>query len=114
MYKRQLEAAVNRHRQYAAGYISYEAAAAYGLAVRAPPRGLPLLWFGLYDGAAILDAPATPTIEPLSAACYSIGSWQPAIERAAYEKVVGRVKDYLAHGHSYQVNYCLLYTSRCV
>ncbi|MBK8961865.1 MAG: aminodeoxychorismate synthase component I [Candidatus Competibacter sp.] len=100
-----LEAAVNRHRQYAAGYISYEAAAAYGLAVRAPPRGLPLLWFGLYDGAAILDAPATPTIEPLSAACYSIGSWQPAIERAAYEKVVGRVKDYLAHGHSYQVNY---------
>ena len=50
-------AAVTEHRQYAAGFISYEAAAACDLAVHDPLPDLPLLWFGLYEQATpIRDA----------------------------------------------------------
>ncbi|MFO7768077.1 MAG: aminodeoxychorismate synthase, component I, partial [bacterium] len=35
---------------FAAGYIAYEAGAAFGLAAHDPdPDGPPILWFGLYD-----------------------------------------------------------------
>ncbi len=100
-----IETAVDQCRLHAVGFIAYEAAAAYGLAVHAPLPDLPLLWFGLYEG---VEATATwiPDLAHASAsASCSVGPWRPAIGRATYETVVGRVKDYLARGHSYQVNY---------
>jgi para-aminobenzoate synthetase/4-amino-4-deoxychorismate lyase len=102
---RAIEAAVNQHRYYAVGFIGYEAAAAYGLAVHAPLPDLPLLWFGLYENAEAIENWASEIAHsPPSAPC-SVGPWQPAIGRAAHETVVGRVQDYLARGHTYQVNY---------
>ncbi|MBL8251877.1 MAG: aminodeoxychorismate synthase component I [Candidatus Competibacter sp.] len=97
-----IESAVLRQGHYAAGFISYEAAAAFGLAVHPPLEGLPLLWFGLYERPDTVERSAAP--EPPSAG-YSVGSWRPAIDRDAYAAAVSRVKDYLARGHSYQVNY---------
>jgi para-aminobenzoate synthetase/4-amino-4-deoxychorismate lyase len=94
-----------QHRHYAAGFISYEAAAAFGLAVHAPVPGLPLLWFGLYEKVETIEDWAAGIADARSSASYSAGPWQPALGRAAYETVVGRIKDYLACGHSYQVNY---------
>lgn len=102
---RLIETAVDRHRQYAAGFISYEAAAAFGLASHAPVPDLPLLWFGLYESVAAIENRAFEFADPTPSAAYSVGSWQPALDRPAYETVVGRVRDYLARGHSYQVNY---------
>lgn len=100
-----IETAVTQHRQYAAGFISYEAAAAYDLAVHEPVPDLPLLWFGLYaqaepinDWLSLIDNGSAPD------AC-TVGHWQPAISRADYAGVVHRIKDYLARGHSYQINY---------
>ena len=102
---RAIETAVDRHGLTAAGFITYEAAAAYGLAVHAPLSDLPLLWFGLYERVEILDDWATQLADPPSSASYTTGSWQPALGRAAHETVVRRIKDYLARGHSYQVNH---------
>ncbi len=100
-----IETAVNEHRQYAAGFISYEAAAAYDLAVHDPMPGLPLLWFGLYAQAAPISdwrsLIARLTISPTVA----VGRWQPAISPADYAQAVHRIKNYLADGHSYQINY---------
>mgnify|MGYP000929536348 CR=1 FL=1 len=97
-----IEAAVDRDRHHAIGFIAYEAAAAYGLAVHAPMPDLPLLWFGLYEKAG--EAFEFAHFPSPSAAC-SVGPWRPAIDRGAHEAVVGRVRDYLARGHSYQINY---------
>lgn len=100
-----IETAVDQCRLHAVGFIAYEAAAAYGLAVHAPLSGLPLLWFGLYKKMEATEAGMPNFAHASPSASCSIGSWRPAIGRAAYETVFGRVKDYLARGHSYQVNY---------
>ncbi|MDG4552451.1 MAG: aminodeoxychorismate synthase component I [Candidatus Contendobacter sp.] len=102
---RAIETAVERRRQYAVGFIVYEAAAAYGLAVHAPPPGLPLLWFGFYESVEATEAWLPEFAHSSPSASHSVGPWRPAIGRAAYAAVAGRVKDYLARGHSYQVNY---------
>lgn len=102
---RAIDAAVTERRQYAAGFISYEAAAAYGLAVRDPTPGLPLLWFGLYEQAIpIHDWHALITQPTISPAAIT-GHWQPAISPDDYAQAVRHIKGYLADGHSYQVNY---------
>ncbi|MDG4553334.1 MAG: aminodeoxychorismate synthase component I [Candidatus Competibacter sp.] len=100
-----VETAVDRQGLTAAGFIAYEAAAAYGLAVHAPLPDLPLLWFGLYERVAILDDWVAELADPPSSASYTVGSWQPAFDRATHATVVRRIKDYLARGHSYQVNH---------
>ena len=100
-----IEAAVTQRHQYAAGFLSYEAAGAYNLAVHAPTPDLPLLWFGLYEQAEpINDWLSLMSCEAVPDA-YTVGHWQSAISRADYEQAVHRIKDYLACGHSYQVNY---------
>ena len=100
-----IETAIDQHGLTAAGFIAYEAAAAYGLAVHAPLPELPLLWFGLYERADILDDWKAPSTDSPSSTSYTVGPWQPTLDRAAHATVVRRIKDYLAHGHSYQVNY---------
>ncbi len=100
-----IETAVNRDRYYAVGFIAYEAAAAYGLAVHAPLPDLPLLWFGLYEKAETSNNQAFEFAPSPSSDSYSVGRWQPAVDQADHEMVVGCVKDYLARGHTYQINY---------
>ena len=102
---RVIETAVTQHRHHAAGFIGYEAAAAHGLTVHAPVPDLPLLWFGLYEKVEVIEDWATGIANPPPFVSYSVGPWQPTLGRATYETVVSRVKDYLARGHSYQVNF---------
>ena len=102
---RVIETAVTQHRHHAAGFIGYEAAAAYGLTVHAPMPDLPLLWFGLYEKVEAIEDWTAGIPNPPPTASYAAGSWQPTLGRATYETVVGRVKDYLARGHSYQINF---------
>lgn len=102
---RSIETAVDQHRQYAAGFISYEAAAAFGLAVQVPLPDLPLLWFGLYDNVEVIEGWMAGSTDLSPSAAYAVGEWQPALDRDTYAAVVRRIRDYLASGHSYQVNY---------
>ncbi|MCP5158091.1 MAG: aminodeoxychorismate synthase component I [Gammaproteobacteria bacterium] len=96
---REIENIVNQRRQYAVGFMAYEAAAAYGLSVHPPWPDLPLLCFGLYAHAEQVAAyPTTPAI------C-TVGPWRSCLELDDYAVGVQRIRRYLADGHSYQVNY---------
>lgn len=95
-----VEAAV-RDGWWAAGFISYEAAPAFDAALAAhPPGDFPLLWFGLYaEPRADEEASRAP------GATFALGEWTPSLSRAAYDCAIARIKDYIARGHTYQVNY---------
>lgn len=96
---REIELAVEAEGLYAAGYLAYEAGAAYGLETRAPdPDAPPLLWFGLYRAAEPVDAPA-------SDAAYRFGDWRPSLSFDAYEAAIERIRTAIAAGDTYQANY---------
>ncbi len=97
---REVERAVEEDGLLAAGYLAYEAAAAYGLSVHPPPPdGPPLLWFGLFHRrAAILAA-------SLSDGRYHFGEWQPALDFPAYAAALKRIKAAIARGDTYQANF---------
>jgi para-aminobenzoate synthetase/4-amino-4-deoxychorismate lyase len=96
----ELETAVHTEKLYAAGFIAYEAAAAFGLAVHPPLDGLPLLWFGLFETFEAIELDAISP-EPSAA----VGEWRPAITRAAYDTAIQQIKNHIAAGDTYQVNY---------
>ena len=99
---REVERAVDRRGVWAAGWIAYEAAPAFdrALAVRSPAPGWPLAWFGLYDPPRRVPR-AGPTADP------AMPEWTPAIDAARYEAAIARIKDYIAAGDTYQVNFTL-------
>jgi para-aminobenzoate synthetase / 4-amino-4-deoxychorismate lyase len=93
--------AVSHHALHAAGFLSYEAAAAYGLTVYpAGPDDPPLLWFGLYEQVAELAEPP-----PLAEDGYELGEWRAGLDEAGYETAVSRIKAHIAAGQTYQVNF---------
>ena len=82
----------------AAGFLSYEAAPAFDPALRChAPSSLPLLWFGLYDGPAEVEADEENGFEA--------GPWEPTLSRAVYIERVQRLRELIAAGDSYQVNF---------
>ncbi|CAG0928709.1 para-aminobenzoate synthetase / 4-amino-4-deoxychorismate lyase [Thermoflexales bacterium] len=95
-----LEAQVRTQRLYAAGYLAYEAAPAFDAALRVcSASGLPLLWFGLYKHAEPIELPAPDRpADP-------IGPWEPTITWLEYERAINTIKDHIAAGRTYQVNY---------
>jgi para-aminobenzoate synthetase/4-amino-4-deoxychorismate lyase len=94
--------AATRRGGWAAGFLCYEAAAAFGLAVRAPHDGLPLLWFGLYAGAA--ESPAPPAAEGPPGAAPADG-FVPTLDAAAHARALAALQEHIARGDTYQVNF---------
>lgn len=92
---------VTKQNGYAAGYIAYEAAPAFdgALQTRAPGR-LPLLMLGLFDGPQRLsDLPLAALAEPRPA------DWSMTTSRAQYVANVAAIREEIALGNTYQVNY---------
>lgn len=86
----------------AAGFLAYEAAPAFDPALRVRPAGPgPLLWFGLYDAAAVERRRGLPR---LSAGPFACGPWEPEVTAPAYAAAVARVRELIADGWTYQVN----------
>ena len=86
---------------HAAGFICYEAAPGLDRAMQtADPVDLPLVYFGLF-------ATRESTTVPDEAGDYNLGTWRPSVDQAAYEADIGRIRDYIAAGDTYQVNYTL-------
>lgn len=85
---------------FAAGYIAYEAAA--GLdphLVTHDPTELPLAWFALFRELHEGSAPLMASPDP------SLTDWQPLLEREPYRSAIRKIKDYIATGDTYQVNF---------
>ncbi len=87
---------------WAAGYISYEASAAFDTALTTHPADhVPLVWFGLYNAPTALDN------LPQSQQDFRLGDWHPTTSREDYDAGIAGVKSYIAKGDTYQINYTM-------
>jgi para-aminobenzoate synthetase/4-amino-4-deoxychorismate lyase len=94
-----LEAAVEKHGLHAAGFLSYQASPAFDPALTVHPddSDFPLLWFGLYPPPRRVAPP--PPAEP------PVLTWKPTLSRTAYRQAIRQVKEAIARGDTYQVNF---------
>jgi len=97
---REVEAAARRGYT-ALGFLSYDAAPACDAALAAhPPGPLPLCRFGLYRQVRrVAQLPPPPAEAPV------IAAWTPTCTAEDYRVAVGRIRDYIARGDTYQVNF---------
>jgi len=98
----QVEQLVWEQGWYAAGFISYEAAPAFdpALSTQTPDSSFPLLWFGLYDSPEVIPPPSTPP-QVVDVEL----NWMSSISRSAYAQAIAQIKNYIAQGATYQVNF---------
>jgi para-aminobenzoate synthetase / 4-amino-4-deoxychorismate lyase len=95
-----IERAVHDDGLYAAGFVTYEAAAAFGLPTReSAPEGLPLVAFGLFPSSHV-----TFQGRPRPIAAGRAGPWTPSITHDAYLRAVERIKTEIEAGNTYQIN----------
>jgi para-aminobenzoate synthetase / 4-amino-4-deoxychorismate lyase len=96
---------------WVAGFVAYEAAPGLDpeIAVRVRPpddpfAAMPLAWFAMFEGRE-----AVPPLEPPHAEPRGLGRspWRPSVDRTAYDAAIDRIRDLIAAGHTYQVNYTL-------
>lgn len=85
---------------YAAGFLTYEAAAAFGLPVH-PPTELPLLQFGLYEKYEVVNSRQWA----VDSGQYPVLSIQYPVSSTTYCQAIDQIKQHIADGHTYQVNY---------
>ncbi len=96
-----LEKRIEEQGVYAAGYISYEAAPAFDSALTVRnPGSFPLLWFGVYADYRVIS-PSDMVGKRVSA----YPNWSPSVDRQQYNEALARIKEYIAAGDTYQVNY---------
>lgn len=87
---------------YAVGYIAYEASAVFdsSLAVHSDGSRFPLACFALFnppDQFNALPDPARADDFPRH--------WEPSLSVSEYEAAIARIRDYIAAGDTYQVNF---------
>ena len=91
---------------YAAGFVSYEAAAAFGLPARTGRLALPLVCFGLYESDSVEELSRFP-----AAGIATTGDWQPSIDHAAYLRAIAAIKQRIEAGDTYQINFTFRLTA---
>jgi len=99
-----VENLVNEKGWHAAGFLSYESAPAFDASLRVVPSpGFPLLWFGLYEAPQVIkDLEEYKESSPLPNL-----RWQPDVEKESYNAAIQTIKDRIAQGQTYQVNYTM-------
>jgi para-aminobenzoate synthetase / 4-amino-4-deoxychorismate lyase len=103
----EVDAAVRRTGACAAGFVAYEAAAAFGLPVLAlPDNQLPLVWFGIFprDRITRLDAIAAGPDEPRAA-------WTATLAHERYLEAIHLIRARIEAGETYQINFTWRLTS---
>ena len=87
---------------YAAGWIGYEAAPAFDAAFSTrQASAFPLACFGIFDPPQILTA-----LPAAGESSFDL-AWHPSVSRDEYEDAIARIKNHVAAGDTYQVNYTL-------
>lgn len=91
---------IERHSCYAVGFLSYEASPAFDPSFQVQSEdAFPLAWFALYNHPQIISPLDLSDRVPISL------PWQPSISRKQYHDCLAKIKDYIAQGITYQVNY---------
>ena len=97
---RRVQAAVDAGK-VAVGYIAYEAAPAFDRAlVTHAEAELPLLWFAIFGAFPEPDVPP-----PVSASPADSSEWTHTIAEPEYKRALERIREWIAAGDTYQVNY---------
>ncbi len=103
---RAVERRVQEEKLYAAGFVSYEAAPAFDPALCTHPGDeFPLVCFGLYPAPRPFRLPNNRPLVPLPA------SWQASISPEEYACALARIKEQIARGETYQVNFSFRLTT---
>lgn len=90
--------------QHAAGYLAYEAAAAFEPVLGIPGSTIgPLLWFGLFDGFTEIESADMPALLPDPAGAW-IGTPDLLIDRASYDAKLADILALITAGDLYQTN----------
>jgi para-aminobenzoate synthetase/4-amino-4-deoxychorismate lyase len=115
---REIEQLTEMQSHYAAGFLSYEAASAFGPEMKThgvqSPRteerletedheladGFPYVWFGIYPKPR-------PILLPRPSEAREMLSWQPTVDRETYNAAIAQIKDHISEGRTYQVNYTM-------
>jgi len=116
---REIEDLIKLHGWHAAGFLSYEAAPAFDKAhqttetlraERSEPAGehsrsaalgnFPYLWFGLYPAPRLVTLPEPDSAKPAL-------TWLPTVDRDTYNAAIAQIKEHIADGRTYQVNYTM-------
>jgi para-aminobenzoate synthetase/4-amino-4-deoxychorismate lyase len=85
---------------YVAGFVAYEAASAFGLPVQPGSPDLPLVQFGFFTPDTVERLPRFPAHGDCQA-----GPWTPTVDHAGYLQAIAAIKDAIARGDTYQINY---------
>ena len=88
---------------HVAGFVSYEAAVGLDPAMRVMPATdlkLPLIWFGVFRRRVEIQAGATGKDDP-----FALSPWEPAITEEEYQKTIACLREHIAAGETYQVNF---------
>ena len=95
----EIERLIANNKWYAAGFLSYEAAPAFDPALHTKAGfGFPYLWFGLYPAPRVVALPRPEGLKPNL-------EWHPVDNHEPYNAAIAKIKDYIAAGKTYQVNY---------
>ncbi|MBC6421495.1 MAG: aminodeoxychorismate synthase component I [Hormoscilla sp. SP12CHS1] len=96
----EVNARIRARKLYGAGFISYEAAPAFEESLHTHSLdSFPLLWFGLYQKPEVIQLPEAYGNYHLN--------WYPSVSREAYDLAIATIKEQIARGETYQVNYTL-------
>lgn len=97
---RRVEVAV-KQGFHAAGFISYEAAPGFDANLRVKSGSdFPLLWFGIFKERHEISAG-----EFFREGDFELSDWQPSIDEAQYQNAVEKIRELIAAGDTYQVNF---------
>src|SRR5687768_481016 len=102
-----LEFAESRARAgaYVAAMIAYEAAPAFDSVLTAHlPGEFPLAWAGVFEAAA-------EVVDEQADASFVSSAWTPKVSKLEYDAAVTRIREFIAAGDTYQVNYSFPLTS---
>lgn len=102
----QLDEEAAQRGHWAAVMLSYEAVPSLDPVLAThPPGTFPLAWCAVFDQAGPLPAEIPPER-------YEVSHWDPQITRDQYAHAIERIRDHIAHGETYQVNYTFPLRSR--
>src|SRR5262245_19559237 len=101
---------------WVAGFVAYDAAPGLDpeLSVRVRPPDdpfseLPLAWFAMFERRGRIARLEPPRPDPPATA---ESPWHHSVERATYDAAIDRIRELIAAGHTYQVNYTLRLRAR--